>query len=703
MASKFLSFDYWASRTQPSENTLLLGLAVSVGLTSGIGVWLFRQTFETLEGFINETLIPDFMQDVFGVFSIVVILALAGLIVGWMMQRFVGHERHHGVAGIMEAVALAGGRLRYRLVPVKTLASILSLGAGASVGPEDPSVQIGANLGSFFGQRLHMSEERMRLLVAAGSASAIAAAFNAPIAGVFFALEVVLGEFTTSAFGVVVLASVIASVFTQALESAAPELGTLTYTLGSPTQIIFYVFLGLVLAPISVLFIRVVYWQHDLWENHINLPRPLETALIGVIVGLVSIFLPEIRGTGREVMNAIVSTGTLENAHHLGASHETLYNFLTDGNGAGTFILFFLLLGAAKVILTSFSLAGGFVGGVFAPTLFVGIMFGHAYGRIVNLLVSQDVSGDPRAYAIAGMAAMMAGVVRAPITAILLVFELTNDYRLILPIMLTTVISVYLVERIGTPGIYMLGLARHGIHLQQGRDVDVMQGVTVGEAMTTPAPTIHKSATLTALRDALRKHHTRTMCVVDDDGLLYGIVTLSDLQSTYERANGATDSLTVGDICTRDVITAHPEDAVWQAIRLMGARDVGRLPVVKDGTREIIGILARHDIMDAYNMAIARKLADQHRAEQIRLNTLTGAHVLEMHVRDRSPIKGKMLRDISWPAESIVASVQRNNKLIVPHGDTVLQSGDTVTIVAAPEVEAQLATLFGNYDRSMAT
>lgn len=375
------------------------------------------------------------------------------------MHRFVGEERQHGVAGVIEAVALGGGRLRYRRIPHKALASALSLGAGASVGPEDPSVQIGANLGSFFGQYLHLSEERVQLLVAAGAASAIAAAFRAPIAGVFFALEVILnGEFAADAFGIVVLSAVTSSVFTQAIAGTEPEIGILTYTLGGPLEIPFYVLLGLLLGPIAALFIRLVYWQHDWWHHHIRLARPIRTALAGILVGVVAIFLPEIMGTGRETMAEVLS----------GTDNDFTLKML-------------LLIGSAKLLMTTVSLAGGFQGGIFAPTLFVGTMLGGAFGQVANAIGPTSATGDPQAYAIAGMAAMMAGVVRAPITAILLVFELTNDYRLILPIMLTTVICVWVAERFEPSGVYILGLLRKGIRLQHGRDVDCKYSKPFGQ------------------------------------------------------------------------------------------------------------------------------------------------------------------------------------------------------------------------------
>ncbi len=655
---------------QPSENAMLVGLAVGVGLAAGAGVWLFRLGIE----FFHHLFHIEALDPLLGRFAIVLTLALAGLVVGWVMERFVGEERYHNAAGIIEAVALAGGRLRYSQFPFKALASAISLGAGAAVGPEDPSVQIGSNIGSMFGQKLRLSEERVRLLVAAGAASAIAAAFEAPIAGVFFALEVILGEFTSGAFGVVVLASVLASVFMRAISGVLPleepALNLLNYSLGGLGEVPLHLLLGLLLGPVAALFIRSVYAQHDWWHRRIRLPHPLRTALAGAVVGAAGAFLPGALGPGRETMNHVLSQPEAFTAGLL------------------------LALGFGKLILTGTSIAGGFVGGVFAPTLFVGLMLGGAFGRALESLRLPAVS-DPQAYAIVGMAAMMAGVVRAPITAILLVFELTNDYRLILPIMLAAVACVFVAERFARRGIYALGLARKGVYLSQGRDVDVMQGVTVGEAMVAPAPTINEDASLLLLRDMLRQHHTRALCVVDDERRLAGIVTLADLQRVYEQRPAEAGALTVADICTRAVLTANPDDVLWAAIRSMGARDIGRLPVVRAGTRELLGMLSRSDIVQAYNTAIARKLQDQHRAEQIRLNALTGAHVFELRVLPTCPVAGQVIREVRWPAESVIASVQRGGKLIVPHGLTDLQPGDLVTVVAAPECEHELARLFG--------
>ncbi|MCA9915641.1 MAG: chloride channel protein, partial [Anaerolineae bacterium] len=280
-----------------SESTILIMLAVTVGLSTGAGVLVFRTTFHGLEHFFFETLGQDgFIGHWLEAINLppalatILILTAVGALVGLIVQAFVGHEKYHGVAGIMESVALTGGRLPYMKQPAKAIASALSLGAGASVGPEDPSVQIGASLGSFFGQYLGLSEERVVLLVGAGSASAIAAAFNAPIAGVFFAIEVVLGRFETSAISVIVLSAVISSAITRAFIGARPTFGQLNYVLGSPEQLVFFVLLGILLAGVAVIVIRLFFWTTEFWHTRLHLPLPIEVAVTGALVGTIGVF-----------------------------------------------------------------------------------------------------------------------------------------------------------------------------------------------------------------------------------------------------------------------------------------------------------------------------------------------------------------------------------------------------------------------------
>ncbi len=656
----------------PSENALLLALAVAVGITTAGGVWLFRHGFEFFQAVYRESLLDGLLHGL-GVWAIIPILALAGLIVGVLVDRFIGEERHHGVAGIMESVALAGGRLRYRRMPVKAGLASFSIGAGASVGPEDPSVQIGANLGSMFGQWLGLSDERMRLLVAAGAASGIAAVFRAPIAGVFFALEVILGDLSTSAFGVVVLAAVIASIVTQSVEPGSYELGIRSYSLGGLGEIPFYIVLGVLVAPLSALFIRLLYWQHDVWhqvQHHLHLSRPIKTMLAGIVVGVFAVFLPQIMGTGSQTINA----------------------FLNQKPGEFTIGLL-LALGVAKMLATTISLGGGFVGGMFAPSLFVGAAFGGAFGLIVNqLFPTAGLTTNPAAYAMVGMAASMTGVIRAPITAVLLLFELTGDYTLILPIMLVATVCLLVVDRLAPDGIYQHGLARKGVRLAQGRDIDLLQTVTVGEAMTPDPQLVPADFPAQQLQAEFDRTNTHGLLVVNGGHSLYGIVTLQDLAKAREDSDFA--SKTVGDICTRDLITVTPDDSIATAFRKISLRDVGRLPVVaSDNSREVVGVLRRRDMIRAYDIALQRKLEGQYRAGQVRLETYSQGRVIELRIERGAAADGKLISQVAWPEGSIVATIRRSNRAIVPHGSTRLQAGDVLTIVLTTAQESDLRQL----------
>jgi chloride channel protein, CIC family len=650
-----------------SDVTRLLWFSIPVGISTALLIYGYHLGIEAFHELFQEGIAHDLLGPIFGAFGLVVAVALAGLIVGFLMQRFVGHERYHGVTSIIESVALTGGRLPYRKMPFKALASMITLGAGGSSGPEDPSVQIGSNFASWLGQRTRLSEEEVRLLVAAGAASAIAAAFNAPIAGVFFALEVVLnGAFNSSAFGSIVLSAVIASAVTNAVYGTGTEaVGPLNYLLIHPIEILLYIPLGVLLAAPAAGFIRLVYWQRDLWHrlDH-RIPAPVKTALAGVLVGLVGIVLPQILGTGRETMNAVLA----------GELHF------------GFWLL--IVIGLVKMLMTSITLAGGFVGGVFAPALFIGTMLGSAYGQAMNALLP---GVDPQAYAIAGMAGMMSGVLRAPITAIMIVFELTSDYRLILPIMLTTIICMVLAERLCADGIYKIALTRAGVHLREGIELDVMQTVKVGDVMHKPASAIPQSASLLQLRDYLRSENTRGVAVVDDEGRLVGVVTMRDLQAAFERDHNP--DAQVKEIMTPSPFTAYPFETVWTALTRMGAANIGRLPVVDTTTGELIGMFRRQNIIKAYNMSITRRAAEQHQAEHLRLQTLSGAHVIEIPVSDRSMIADKRIAEIIWPADSVIAAIRRHGKLIVPHGHTEIQAGDVLTIVAEPEAEKDIAVI----------
>ncbi|GIV78366.1 chloride channel protein [Litorilinea aerophila] len=654
----------WLDRWLPSEVPLLAGAAILVGLGAGGSVWLFKYLIEVATAFSFGWLAEQLLQP-WGSWTVALVPVLGGLVVGLIVHFFVGVERHHGVAGIIESVALAGGRLRYWRIPAKALASVVSIGSGASVGPEDPSVQIGAGFGSMFGQLFRLSDERVRALVAGGAAAGIAAAFNAPIAGVFFSLELLLGELNGNAWGTIILASFVSAVFTQAVSGPQPAFHIPAYAFHSIGELPLYLGLGLVAGPIAALYVRLLYTFQDLFHLW-HVPRWCKPMAAGLVVGLVGIWLPQLFGVGYGTIEAILA-----------------------GQDLAIGLLLALLVG--KLILTPVSIGGGFLGGVFAPSLFVGAVLGGAYGLVCEQLFP-GLPLAPPAFAMVGMAAVLAGAVHAPLTAIILLFEMTNDYRIILPLMFAVTVSILVSQRLQRDSVYTLGLARHGIRIERGRDVEVLEAITVGEVMQRTPVLLFEDDTLEEATDKLMEIRAHGLPVLNRDGELTGILTVQDI----ERAQTA-GKTRVSEACTRELVVAYPDESLAVALRRMGVRDIGRLPVVdRDNPRRLLGVLRRTDVIRAYDLALTRREALRHRAHQVRLGAVSGLNVEEIRIGQGAPCAGRRVSEVPWPRDSVIATLRRKRKTLIPHGDTVLQPGDILAVVAEGEALQEVRSLCGD-------
>lgn len=633
---------------------MLLGItAVIVGLASGVGIWLFKALIELAQslffGQIGGALAA------LGRWTVAILPVLGGLVVGLIAHFFIGQERHHGVAGIIESVALAGGRLRYRRIPAKSVAAAVSIGSGASVGPEDPSVQIGANLGSMLGQWFRLSDERVRALVASGAAAGIAAAFNAPIAGIFFAVELILGEISAVALEVIVLAAVVSAVFTQAVAGPQPAFSVPPHPQYTLSQLPIYLALGLLAGPVAAAYIRLLYRAHDLFHAW-PAPRWLKPAAAGLVVGAFGIFLPQVFGVGYATIETILA-----------------------GEDLALGLLVALLV--AKLFLTPLSIGGGFFGGVFAPSLFLGATLGAACG-VVGQTLLPGLGLTSSAVAMVGMAAVLAGAVRAPLTAIMLVFEMTNDYRIVLPAMMAVVVSLVLARRLQRDSVYEASLARKGIRIERGRDVEVLDRLTVREVMQTDSPTLRESDTLDTATALLEQLHSHGLPVVDAAGDLVGIITLQDIAV----AQSGGELTTVGEACTRELLVAYPDESIGEALRRMSVRDIGRLPVVDPSNpQRLLGVLRRSHVIRAYDVALTKRAAQRHQAQQVRLGSLSDLAVVELPVKAGAPCVDQRVSGVAWPRDCVVASIRRGRQMLIPHGDTTLHSGDVLVVVAEGE------------------
>jgi len=644
---------------------VVIGLAVLVGVGAGIGCVIFRYLINYFTDlfFVQAKTWLSFM----GRYYVIIVPAIGGLLVGPMITFFAPEAKGHGVPEVMEAVALRGGRIRPIVAVIKSLASAITIGSGGSLGREGPIVQIGSALGSTLGQVLHLSDRRIRTLVACGAAGGIAATFNAPIAGVIFAIEIILGEIEVESLSSVVLSAVTASVIGRLVFGNSPAFPVPRYSMVSSWELLFYLGLGVIAAVVGVIFIRALYSSEDLFDRW-HFPTYLKPAAGGLLLGVVGLVYPQVFGVGYETIQvSLLGTMGLQLA---------------------------LVLLVAKLVAVCITLASGASGGVFAPSLFMGAMLGTTFGGVVHALFPAITAGSG-AYAMVGMGAVFAAAARAPLTAILILFEMTDDYRIILPMMLACVVSTLLAGRLHKESIYSEKLARRGIRLQRGRDIDVMQGITVGETMEVAPEWVPPDMSLRDLSDRFAMSHYNGFPVLDENDQLYGVVTLQDLEKVTHQGKRPLGAR-VRDIATTSLQVAYPDEPMWAAVKRMGVRDIGQLPVVsrEDPTR-LVGWIRGSDIVRAYNKAIARRIELQHRADRLRLGRVTGVQFVELEVNHEGPVAGYQIKDLDLPRECVLVSIRRGRGLVLPHGDTVLQPGDKVVVLADHQCLEDLHRAFG--------
>lgn len=509
-------------------------------------------------------------------------MVLVCLLTRWLAPEAAGH----GVPEVMASVARKFGLMRGRVGVVKLLASAINIGTGGSVGKEGPIVQVGASFGSVMARFLGLHGRHMRTLVGCGAAAGIAAVFNAPIGGVLFALEIVIGAYGLSAFAPVLIASVAGSVTARRLLGGEPAFAIPEHlrqglTITSLWELLSYAAMGLIFGLASVAFTRVLYAVED-GSARLRMPPVLKAALAGLAVGATGMLLPQVLGEGHHVM-----TGVL----------------LDDGMAMSWRLL--LLLGVVKLAATAITLAGGGSGGVFAPSLFVGAMLGGAYGQLMGAALP-SLAGPPGAYALAGMAALLAGTAHAPMTAILLMFEMSDNYLLILPLMTVSVLATVVAQRLLPDSIYTYGLTRKGIVLRDREDTALLRQLRVGDAMRPPTDAIPDTTTFDRIVRRLMMSDQRDLPVVDAAGRLTGAVSFDDVRE-FLRDEGL-DHLLLARDCARHVPTLAPQDTLLTALGTFDEHALHEVPVVL-GDR-LVGALRREDVLSTYRRALTAAVGE---------------------------------------------------------------------------------------------
>jgi CIC family chloride channel protein len=578
----------------------------------------------------------------------------AGLLVAWFIaQRFSKNVESGGVTETISAVGLRAGYLSTRTILPKIASTAATLGGGGSGGREGPIVMIGAAIGSSLSRYTRFSEDRVRSLVAAGAGAGIGATFNAPIAGMLFAMEVILGNLAIRHLNAVVVASVVAAVTTHTLLGEEQILSSPAGSFEDPRELLLYLALGLLAVGAGLLFVQILTWVNEI-KHRYRYPDWTRPLAAGAVIAAIALVDDRALGTGQEYLSGLMRI-------------EKTYG--TD------LVLWTLpLLVLFKMITNALTRSGGGSAGTFMPSLFIGGTLGTALVLAVEPFWFGDL--EPASYAMVGMAATFAAVARAPLTAIIMVFEITGNYTLVLPLMLAASTASFLADRIHPDSVYTMPLTKAGVHLVQNEDVDLLDTVTVKEVMTVLDDTLHPSMTISEAASFLDESRHHGMPVVEKDGSLAGVLTLIDVAL----AEGNPDETLVRDAMTDRPITVTPTMPVSSALARMAALGVGRLPVVDDvNPREVVGMFRRNSVVAAYHHALGA-VTDRHLYRQrLRQRVQPGATFYEVPIPQASAAAGKRVKDLDWPEEAVLVSIRRDAAVIIPHGDTVLRVNDTIT------------------------
>jgi len=657
----------------------MVAIAIAVGLLGAAGAVVFRLMIRTVtavsfegtdgvgtlveEGVLAEAGDPLHAAQNLAWYWKIAIPAAGGLIVGPLVWFFAREARGHGVPEVMKAVALRGGVIRPRIVAIKALASAVSIGTGGSVGREGPIVQIGSALGSSLGQLLGVNARELRTIVGCGAAAGISATFNAPIAGALFAAEVIVGDFAVSQFSPIVISSVVATVVSRFALGNHPAFPVPEYEIVSPYEIAPYMVVGVVAGLVGVVFIRSLSFTEDRFAQ-LGIPEYLKACVGGALVGTIGIAFPQIFGVGYTTIG-----GALEGQ-------------ITAGVLGGLLI--------AKILATSITIGSGGSGGVFAPSLFLGAITGGFLGTFIHQWFPQSTATSG-AYSLVAMGAVVAATTQAPISAILIIFELTQTIEIIPALMVACVLSTLVSQLLSRDSIYTEKLRRQGIDIFKQDDPNALKSLFVRDAMDHEPEVIPAHANFETMLDLVVQSRHSQFFVVDADRRLLGAIALDELRRLIYERDTLVHVLVASDLVERRPLL-KPDDDLDLASRLFAASGVHEIAVVdRDDPALLIATLHERDVVDAHGREMIRRdlagglsasvnavaqggridLGGGYALQQITAPASAfGRSLRELDLRQKMGVQVLLIRDIAGTAVRVPGSTDA-----VREGDSLVVAG----------------------------
>ncbi|MCP4137361.1 MAG: CBS domain-containing protein [bacterium] len=648
---------FLVDKAKMTEHSFTIIVALLIGALAGGGALLIRIMIKAISDLAfagNGTLLDNIIAAPW--YIKVFVPAIGGLIVGPLIYFFAREAKGHGVPEVMQSILLRGGVIRPRVAAVKAIASAVTIGTGGAVGREGPIVQIGSSIGSAVGQFFRVSNVRMKTFVGCGAAAGIAAAFNAPIAGALFAVEIILQDFAVSQFSPIVVSSVMATVISHKFEgdlaafkivNSGTQLEGTISQLKSPVELVFFFILACVCGLVGYAFIKVLYFSEDFFDDKFRFPEYLKPVIGGLLIGSIALVFPQIMGVGYDSISAALVNDPLW-------SNELIW-----------YIPLVLML--VKIVASSLTLGSGGSGGIFAPSLFIGSMGGIFFGRIVHKIFP-NVTSTPETYAVVAMGGLIAATTYAPITAIIMVFELTKNTHIILPVMMTCIISTIIASKLSRESIYTLKLVRRNIHMKDGAEANIMKSIFVKDVYTKTYETIDSTNRFNEVANQVIAGHDPYFPMVNKKGQLEGMISLHDIKEHLYDKDILQDLLIAEDIANKSVESVKLEDNCHEVIEKLREAKLQGLPVVSSKkSGKLLGMVWRKDILDSYNREVERRDITSSYASKITMKNIdSDVHFMEGYALTEIPVPktfvGKSIKDLNIRAEfGVDVLLIRNN------------------------------------------
>ncbi len=653
------------------DYTLFTISAIFIGGVVGLAAVFFHETID----FLFDFFFKDFVFNNPVGFGIIIFIPAVGMLIqSILIKLFPETAKKKGVTEVIKAVALRGGLIRFRTTLFHFIAPAINMGFGGNVGPEGPAAQIGGGIASKLGQLFGFSDARRRIFTAAGAGAAIAAVFNTPLGGVFFAFEVILlHDFQSATFSGLILASVTASAVTRIFLGNEPAFIFGETNIGEYNQFYLYILLGIFTGIISSLYISYSEKIGSVIQNKLLkiAPQWLIMTLVGLALGIAGYFYPDVLGIGYEAINRIL------------ASNYSLQ--------------IVIIITVLKFIFVPLILNAGGFGGIFAPSLFIGAGSGFVFAMILNSVFGFDV--DATTYALVSMGAVLGGINFIPIASILIIFEMTRDYTIIIPLMLSVIVSAIIVQLIVKESVHLKHLEKSGLSVTGGKQLDILRGIPVKDIMRKDFILIRENTALPELVSKYIKSENKTIYVVNRENRLIGVISETEIRPIITEYETVKDLFVAADIANKRFPLLRETENLEYAMQIFGKSDYDELPVVDEDSGELVGTVSRQDVINAYTkesfkrnlaegLAVEIKTIDYSRWSKV----ADGYSIFEMKVPES--FVGKTLPELKirnkYGVEVLMIKkrggfIEEEEKIIFPEQNYKFQRDDILVLFGSDE------------------